>query len=131
MLRTHSPLPDDLESLITKIIGLCIDVHRELGPGLSEHVYARACRGELDAQGIPYESEYPVPIRYKGKLLCHQRIVLLIDRRLALELKSVEAVHKVHISQTATYLRLTGVKAGLIVNFNVELLRYGIKRVVL
>ncbi|HEX7798046.1 MAG TPA: GxxExxY protein [Vicinamibacterales bacterium] len=85
---------------------------------------------ELEARSISYESEYPVPIRYKGKLLCHQRIDLLIDRRLVLELKSVEAIHKVHISQTATYLRLTGVKAGLIVNFNVELLRYGIKRVV-
>jgi GxxExxY protein len=131
MLRIHSSLPDDLESLITEIIGLCIDVHRELGPGLTERVYARACRTELDGRGISYESEYPVPIRYKGKLLCHQRIDLLIDRRLVLELKSVEAIHKVHISQTATYLRLTGAKAGLIVNFNVELLRYGLKRVVL
>ena len=83
--------------MVSAIIGNAIDVHRELVPGLSEHVYARACRGELDAQAIPYESEYPVPIRYKGKLLCHQRIDLLIDRRLALELKSVEAVHKVHI----------------------------------
>jgi len=131
VLRIHSSLPDDLESLITEIIGLCIDVHRELGPGLSENVYARACQIELEARGISHESEYPVPVRYKGKLLCHQRIDLLIAGRLVLELKSVDAIHKVHISQTTTYLRLTGAKAGLIVNFNVELLRYGIKRVVL
>ena len=86
---------------------------------------------ELEARGISYESEYSVPIRYKGKLLCHQRIDLLVDQRLVLELKSVESIHRVHISQTATYLRLSGTRAGLIVNFNVELLRYGIKRVVL
>lgn len=131
MLRISSPLPEDLESLVTEIIGLCIDVHRELGPGLNESVYARACRIELEARGISYESEYPVPIRYRGQLLCHQRIDLFVDGRLVLELKSVEAIHRVHVSQTVTYLRLTGAKAGLIVNFNVEFLRYGIRRVVL
>jgi GxxExxY protein len=131
VLRIHSPLSDDLESLITEIIGLCIDVHRELGPGLNESVYARACRVELEARGISYESEYPVPIRYRGQLLCHQRVDLFVDRRLVLELKSVEVIHRVHISQTVTYLHLTGAKAALIVNFNVEFLRYGIKRVVL
>ena len=131
MLRVPSPLPEDLESLVTDIIGLCIVVHRELGPGLNEGVYARACRVELEARGISYESEYPVPISYRGRLLCHQRIDLFIDRRLVLELKSVEAIHRVHVSQTVTYLRLTGAKAGLIVNFNVELVKNGIRRVVL
>jgi GxxExxY protein len=131
MLRVPSPLPEDLESLVTEIIGLCIDVHKELGPGLNESVYARACRVELEARGISHESEHPVPIRYRGKLLCHQRIDLLVDRRLVLELKSVDAIHRVHVSQTVTYLRLTGARVGLIVNFNVEFLRYGIRRVIL
>jgi GxxExxY protein len=131
MLRVPSPLPEDLESLVTEIIGLCIDVHRELGPGLNESVYARACRVELEARGISHEFEYPVPIRYRGRLLCHQRIDLLVDRRLVLELKSVDAIHRVHVSQTVTYLRLTGAKVGLIVNFNVEFLRHGIRRVIL
>ena len=131
MLRIPSPLPEDLESLVTEIIGLCIDVHKELGAGLNETVYVRACRVELEARGISYESEYAVPIRYRGEILCHQRIDLLIDRRLVLELKSVEAIHRVHVSQTVTYLRLTGVRAGLIVNFNIELLKNGIRRVVL
>jgi GxxExxY protein len=108
MLRIHSPLPDDLESLITEVIGLCINVHKELGPGLNERVYGRACRVELEARGISYEAEYPVPIRYRGKLLCHQRIDLLIDRRLVLELKISGSCPQSHISQTATYLRLTG-----------------------
>jgi GxxExxY protein len=85
----------------------------------------------LEARGISYESEYPVPISYRGRVLCHQRIDLFIDRRLVLELKSVEAIHRVHVSQTVTYLRLTGAKAGLIVNFNVELVKNGIRRVVL
>lgn len=131
MLRVPSPLPEDLESLVAEIIGLCIDVHRELGPGLNETVYARACGVELEARGISYESEYPVPIRYRGQLLCHQRIDLFIEGRVVLELKSVDAIHRVHVSQTVTYLRLTGAKVGLIVNFNVECLRYGIRRVIL
>jgi len=130
MLRIPSPLPDDLESLMTEIIGLCIDVHKELGPGLNEGVYARACGVELEARGISYESEYPVPIRYRGRLLCHQRIDLFVDGCLVLELKSVDAIHRVHVSQTVTYLRLTGARAGLIVNFNVELVKNGIRRVV-
>jgi GxxExxY protein len=131
MLRVPSPLPEDLESLVTEIIGLCIDVHRELGPGLNETVYARACGVELEARGISYESEYPVPIRYRGQLLCHQRIDLFIEGRVVLELKSLDAIHRVHVSQTVTYLRLTRAKVGLIVNFNVEFLRYGIRRVIL
>jgi GxxExxY protein len=131
MLRVSSPLPEDLESLVADIIGLCIDVHQALGPGLNETVYARACRLELDARGISYDSEYSIPIHYRGHLLCHQRLDLLIDRRLVLELKSVDAIHRVHIAQVVSYLRLASVRVGLIVNFNVDLLRYGIKRVVL
>ena len=131
MLRISSPLPEDLETLVTDVIGMCIDVHRTLGPGLSESIYARACRIELDARGISYAFEYSIPVYYRSELLCHQRVDLLIDKRLILELKSVEAIHRVHVAQTVSYCRLTNVKVGLIVNFNVDLLRYGIRRVVL
>jgi len=78
VLRVPSPLPEDLESLVTDIIGLCIVVHRELGPGLNEGVYARACRVELEARGISYESEYPVPISYRGAFVTSESIYLSI-----------------------------------------------------
>jgi len=110
---------------------MSIDVHEALGPGLNESVYARACRIELDSRGISFESEYSVPIYYRGQLLCHQRIDLFVDKRLVLELKSIDGIHRVHVAQTVGYLRLTKARVGLIVNFNVEVLRYGIKRVVL
>ena len=112
-------------------IGSCIAVHRELGPGMSEVVYSRATCIELDARGIPFEAEKAVSIRYRDKLLCQQRIDLFVDNRLVLEIKSVERIHPVHVAQVVSYLRITGARAGLVVNFNVPVLKQGIRRVVL
>ena len=131
MLRIQSPLPDDLEALVTQTIGCCIEVHRALGPGLNEKVYSRACAVELGFRGIPFEAERSIPIRYRGQLLCHQRVDLLVDGRLVLEVKSVDCLHPVHVAQTVSYLRLTGARVGLVVNFNVEFLKQAIRRVVL
>ena len=82
------------------------------------------------ARGIPFESEKTVPVRYKGHLIGHHRIDLLVDRRLVVEIKSVEGIHSVHVAQVVSYLRVTGVHIGLLVNFNVPLLKQGIRRVV-
>lgn len=131
MLKIPSPLPDDLELLVTQTIGCCIQVHRALGPGLHENVYSRACGVEFGFCGIPFETERSIPIRYREQLLCHQRVDIFVDRRLVLEVKSVDSLHPVHIAQTVSYLRLTGAKVGLVVNFNVEVLKQGIRRVVL
>jgi len=131
MLKIHSDLPDDLESLVTQTIGCCIEVHRALGPGLNENVYRRACEVELGLCGISFEAELPLPIRYRDHLLCHQRVDLFVDGRLVLEVKSVERLHPVHVAQTVSYLRLTRVRVGLVVNFNVEVLKQGIRRVIL
>ena len=90
MLKTHSPLPDDLEVLAHDVIGCCLRVHRELGPGLLETIYARAVVLELTACKIPFETEKAIPVRYRSELLCHQRLDLFIGGRLVLELKSVE-----------------------------------------
>ena len=130
-LRVQSNLPLDLENLMRDTIGSCIAVHRELGPGMSEVVYSRATCIELDARGIPFEAEKPVSIRYRDKLLCQQRIDLFVDNRLVLEIKSVEQIHPVHVAQVVSYLRITGARAGLVVNFNVPVLKQGIRRVVL
>jgi GxxExxY protein len=97
---------------------------------MGEGVYADATILELAQRRIPFETEKPMPVRYKGTLLCYQRVDLLVDGRLVVELKSVERIHPVHVAQVVSYLRLAGVRAGLLVNFNVPLLKQGIKRVV-
>src|SRR5262245_26887520 len=129
-LRVASTLPADLEDLIRQTIGALIAVHRELGSGMNEGVYAGACHVELAARGIPFESERRVAVRYRGVLLCHQRIDLVVDERLIVEVKSVERIHPVHLAQTVSYLRLLDLRAGLVVNFNVPVLKQGIRRVV-
>jgi GxxExxY protein len=129
--RVVSNIPKELEDLSRRVIGCCLMVHRELGPGLNEAVYQRACRMELESCGLSVEVERPVPIRYKGRLICTQRIDLLVERNLIVELKSVERIHAVHVAQTVSYLRAAGLRVGLVINFNVPVLKQGIRRVVL
>lgn len=130
-LRIASTLSDDLEDLIRTTIGALLAVHRELGPGMSEAIYAAAARIELTERCIPYEDEKTFAVRYRGRFLGHQRVDLLIDGRLVVEIKAVEQLHAVHVSQVLTYMRVTGLRAGLLVNFNVRLLKHGIRRLVL
>jgi GxxExxY protein len=130
-LRLASTLPVELEMLARNTIGALLNVHRELGSGMTEAVYGAAARIELADRGISFESEKAIPVRYKDRFLCHQRIDLFVDSRLVLELKSVEDLHPVHVAQVVSYLRLTGSRLGLLVNFNVPLLKQGIRRIVL
>jgi GxxExxY protein len=127
----QSPLSDDLEQLAHDVIGCCVEVHRQLGPGLLEAVYSRALAIELVARDIPFEVEKAFPIEYRGALLCHQRVDLIVNGKIVLELKSVEAFHSVHVAQLLSYLHVAGVRLGLLINFNVSILKYGIKRVIL
>jgi GxxExxY protein len=106
-------------------------VHRELGPGLLEGVYSPAVAIELRSRGIPFDVEKTVPVNYRGKLLYHRRLDMLVNGRLVLELKSIERLHPIHLAQVISYLRLTGCRIGLLVNFNVPVLKQGIRRVVL
>jgi GxxExxY protein len=129
-LRLVSSLPPELEDLVQRTIGALLDVHRELGSGMSESIYAAAARLELEARSILFEIEKTVPVRYKGHLIGHQRIDLLVDRRLVVEIKSIQCIHPVHVAQVVSYLRVTGAQIGLLVNFNVPLLKQGIRRVV-
>jgi GxxExxY protein len=131
MLRIASPLSADLEDLIEKILGCCVAVHRELGPGLLESIYARAVRMELEARDIRVEAEKVIPVHYRDRLLCNQRLDLFVDGRVVLEIKSVDALHPIHMAQVLNYLRIAGARVGLLINFNVPVLKWGIRRVIL
>ena len=131
LTKTRSTVPLELDELAEKTIGMCLAVHSALGPGMNEGVYARACQLEFEANGVSYESEKAVPIRYQDRLICTQRIDLLIDGQLILEVKSVDRIHPVHVAQAVSYLRATSLRLALVVTFNVEFLKLGIRRVVL
>jgi GxxExxY protein len=120
------------EELTRQIISAAIDVHRELGPGLLESAYQACLLHELLLREIPCESEVPLPVRYKAmRLDCGYRIDFVIAKSVAVELKSVEKILPIHHSQLMTYLRLSGLRVGLLMNFNVEVLRQGIIRKVI
>lgn len=131
LTKTASTLEPRLELLVSQAIGACITVHRELGPGLGEAVYSRALVMELNWLGLGVEAEKPVPVRYRNEVLCQQRVDLLVEEQLVVEVKSVESLHPVHVAQAVAYLRLTKLKVALLVNFNVPLLKHGLKRIVL
>jgi GxxExxY protein len=118
--------------LTSEIIAAAICVHRELGPGLLESAYQASLCHELSLRGIGFRSQVELPVEYKGvRLDCGYRIDLLVDDRVVVELKSVEKVLAVHEAQLLTYLKLSGVHVGLLLNFNVPTLRRGILRRVL
>jgi GxxExxY protein len=122
---------DELNRLSNETIGAAIEVHRHLGPGLLESAYESCLCWELRQRGFDVENQVPVPIRYKGIALDEgYRIDLLVERKLLLELKSIDKVLPIHTAQVLTYLKMTGLKMALILNFNVSLMRSGIKRIV-
>ena len=111
------------------VIGACIEVHRHLGPGLLESVYAQCLAHELALRGFQVARECQLPVIYKGVSLEQgHRLDLVVQNRLIVEVKSVERLLPVHEAQLITYLRLTGLEAGLLVNFNVALLKKGLRR---
>jgi len=121
------------ENEITEaVIGAAIEVHRALGPGLLESAYEECLCRELALRRIPFERQRPLPVEYKGALLdCGYRLDLLVADRVVVEVKSVEIVLPIHEAQLLTYLRLGGWKVGLLINFNVPILKRGIHRKVL
>ena len=128
MLRVSSPLSEELESLVTNTIGCCITVHRTLGPGLLETVYSRAVAIELRAAGIGFDRERRYQVRYRGELLCEQHLDFVSANAIVLEIKSIEAVAPIHHSQLLSYLRVSGLRVGLLANFNVAVLKDGLVR---
>jgi GxxExxY protein len=118
-----------INQLTSEIIGASIEVHRKLGPGLLESAYRRCLRRELKLRGIPYRKEYPLPLEYKGiRLEAGYRVDILVGGVVAVEVKSVQALAPIHDAQLLTYLRLGGWRVGLLINFNVVVLKDGIHR---
>jgi len=122
----------EFDELSSQVIGCAIEVHRELGPGLLESTYEQCLAHELKRNGIAFFLQHPLPVNYKGiHLDCGYRVDVLVENALILELKSVEEVKGIHVAQLLTYMKLTGIKTGLLMNFNVKQLKDGIKRFVL
>ncbi len=131
MLKISPRFDDETEGLIHRVIGCCIEVHRGLGPRLLERIYLRAIRLELDAAGISYELEKPFPVFYRGHLLCEQRVDVVVAGQLLLEVKAVDRLGPVQQAQVMSYLRVSRLKVGLLMNFNVAVLPDGLRRIVL
>jgi GxxExxY protein len=114
-----------------KIIGVAIELHKQLGPGLLESAYENPFAYELREQGLFVEQQVPMPLVYKEiKMDCGYRIDLRVEKKVIIEIKSIETLAPVHSAQTLTYLRLSGLKLGLLINFNTVKLKDGIHRIV-
>jgi GxxExxY protein len=120
----------DINILTGKVIGAAIEVHKTLGPGLLESAYEACLCQELLLNGIVLERQKELPLNYKGiKVDCGFRLDILIPDKLIVELKSCDALQPIHEAQLLTYLKLTGIKLGLLINFNVPVLKEGIRRI--
>jgi GxxExxY protein len=123
--------PDrELDELARLTIGAAIEAHRRLGPGLDEGMYQGAMEVELQLRGISFARQVDMPIEYKGVAIGTRRIDLVVGGRLIVELKSVEQLGPLHRAQLMTYLRITGLTLGLLINFNTIILKDGLKRVI-
>ena len=123
---------EERDSLSHKVIGLAIEVHRGLGPGLLESAYEECLCYELKINDISFRRQVPLPIVYKSvKLDCGYRMDIVVDDKLIVELKTVEKLLPVHEAQLLTYLKLSGLRTGLLMNFNTPVLKDGIRRLVL
>ncbi len=122
----------ELNEISGKVIGGAIEVHRELGPGLLESAYETCLRYELHQRGLRVEHQVAQPVSYKGlELECGYRLDLLVENQVIVELKAVEGILPIHEAQLLTYLKLRNLHLGLLINFNVPLLKNGIKRLIL
>jgi GxxExxY protein len=122
---------DGNTELTEQIIRCAIEVHRVLGPGLPEAVCETALCIELESRGLSFKRQKGVPIHYKGHLISEHRPDLIVSDEIIVEVKSIERIAPVHVAQVRTYLRITSLNVGLIMNFNAETMRAGIRRVVL
>jgi GxxExxY protein len=121
----HDPLTE-------KIIGMAIEVHRQLGPGLLESAYEECVCYELEQNGLTFLRQVPLPIIYKAvRLDCGYRIDVVVENKVILELKTVERLMPIHEAQLLTYMKLSGIRVGLLLNFNTPILKDGLRRLVL
>jgi GxxExxY protein len=134
IFATETPRHRDMQNLndlTERVIGCAIEVHRNLGPGLLESIYERAMCHEFNINGLQYESQVIVPIIYKGSNLGDCRLDLLVENKVIVEIKAVERMDPVFKAQLLSYLRMTAKRLGLLINFNVPVLKDGITRLIL
>ena len=130
MLRVQSPLNEREEEVISLAMDCAFAVHRELGPGFKKRIYEEAYCLELNARGIRFDREQKIKVRYKAWSIPGQRIDLVVESLVIVEIKAVSKLARVHERQVRSYLKTMGLRAGLLVNFNVAMVKNGIKRVV-
>ena len=119
----------EFDRLSNQVIGCALEVHCQLGPGLLESAYEAALAMELEQHGVPYQRQAQLQVQYKGVTLdCTYRLDLVVAGELLVELKSVDSIEGIHEAQLLTYLKLSGLKTGLLINFNETLLKNGIRR---
>lgn len=126
----HLPVPSDVERLAKICVDCGMHVHRELGPGFKEVIYERAFCLELDARGVPFETEKPILVRYKAWEIPGQKVDLLVAGVVLVEIKTVPKLKQIHTHQILSYLKTLDLRLGLLMNFKQRLLRDGLKRVV-
>ncbi len=119
----------DVEDLAYRVIGAAIEVHAEIGPGFLESIYHNALAYELEQRGIAYQREEKVVVVFKEQVVGEGRVDLLVDQKLVVELKTVEAVTDIHRAQVSAYLKASGLRLGLLLNFT-AVMRDGVKRVI-
>jgi GxxExxY protein len=130
--QRHREIENEKDPRTAAIIGAAIEVHRQLGPGLLESAYEQCLCHELHLRGLPFKYQVDLPVSYKGlQLDCGYKIDVMVNDEVIVELKSVERILPVHEAQLLTYLKLSGKKVGLLINFNSSLLTQGIIRRVL
>jgi GxxExxY protein len=121
----------ELDQITRRIIGAAIEVHKTVGPGLLESAYQACLAFELREQGLKVEEQLPLPVVYKNvKLDCGYRIDLLVENEIVIEIKAIETLAPIHDAQLLSYLRLSGKRVGLLMNFHVRVLKDGLKRIV-
>ena len=130
-MRLPSPLPDEVEKVMTRVIDCAMDVHRALGPGFLESIYQKAMCIALDRAELSFESEKAIAVFYEGIALNGQRVDLVVGNVVVVELKAVVRFEEIHRAQVISYLKTMRLRAGLLINFHVPLLHQGIKRIVL
>lgn len=130
MLRIESPLPPEIEEIVTKVVDVGFTVHKVLGPGFKEKIYERAFCLELDTRGLKFECEKAIEVKYKEWRIPGQKVDLVVAGIVLVELKAVPQLRKLHHRQVLSYLKTMDLRIGLLVNFNVSLYKTGVKRVI-
>lgn len=131
-MTLHAPIPEETELIAREVVEAAFRVHSALGPGLLESAYEHCLAHELDTRGMPVQRQAAMPIVYDGiRLDAGYRLDLLVGGSVIVELKAVEALLPIHEAQLLTYLRLSGCRLGFLINFNVKLLKLGLKRYVM